>query len=297
MTDSIAQFSKLSLGTMSFSSPSVRFEQDLGRDSERTSKLDDSNSDSQSDSTPSVRGDEEPEDQNLVRSPSKLIYTLDGVSPEIRAGALDAFGDPPRLTLQYCRLRDSVYAFQMTELVHRSVRIGGPGSRFPTPQCSCHPEGSPSSTPPCKHILWLMDRIVKQTHYGQDPKTPIPLTRNGIPEPLSDSFRSIAAFHLDILASTLHSTTTTPDAPRDALVNLSSTRSREARELLAAVSNCIPEEYRPDIFGNMRTGSNQVEKRHDLDYTVARMLFTNDEFFDYFRASARKTVGYLSRNL
>ena len=74
---------------------------------------------------------------SVIRSPSRLSYRIDNLPPDAQSRVREAFKDPPRLTLQYCRLRDGVYAFQMSELVPRSIRIGGPGSPFPSPRCSC----------------------------------------------------------------------------------------------------------------------------------------------------------------
>src|SRR3546814_12264201 len=54
-----------------------------------------------------------------VCSSDLLTYKIGGLQPEVQSAVRDAFEDPPKITLQYCRLKDDVYAFQMTELVPR----------------------------------------------------------------------------------------------------------------------------------------------------------------------------------
>ncbi|CAI4216406.1 unnamed protein product [Parascedosporium putredinis] len=64
---------------------------------------------------------DEDEDSSLVRSPTRLTYHLGGLPRSIQGAARDAFQDPPKITLQCCRLKDGVYAFQMTELLAKQT--------------------------------------------------------------------------------------------------------------------------------------------------------------------------------
>ena len=116
-----------------------------------------------------------------------------------------------------------MYAFQMTELVNHSVRIGDPDSDHPTPSCSCAAPvdrgeggggGSPGAErgvrgsawprpPPCEHILWLLDQLARRIHYDNDPSVPLTLSPAGHAEELGHPFAAIKRFHLDVLAYSL----------------------------------------------------------------------------------------------
>jgi hypothetical protein len=216
----------------------------------------------------------EDEDDHLVRSPSKLLYSLDQLPDKAKAVVRDAFTDPPRLALQRCRLINNTYAFQMTELVTRSIRIRAPEDGGARLSCSCGEEDGL-----CEHLVWLLDQIMKQTLYDHEDDKPLTMTGKGCAVEMGDPFRAIADHHLDILASGLHCQLVDPDAkPED---ELDPQRVVESRELLAAVHAVPPEEFRPDIFSNPTLGKKTL-KRQDLDQTVFRMLVDNHHFFHYF---------------
>ncbi|KAF3344870.1 Protein TOXD [Verticillium dahliae VDG2] len=246
-----------------------------------------SSSDPEGDSEDSSAEDETP---TIVRSPTKLTYKIDRLSDETRSTVREAFKDPPRLSLQYCRLQDDTYAFQMTEMVPRSIRIGSSESKFPTPRCSCGKQNGP-----CKHLLWLLDQLVKQTLYDQDPASPLTMTSKGFAEEVGDPFSSISDFHLDVLADSLRCRVVHPDSGNDDDdddddddEDLDPSRVQEARELLASVAAVDPEEYREDIFTDPTPGTNII-KRRDLECTIFRMLLDNNDFFHYFLSRARSS--------
>ncbi|PNH54001.1 hypothetical protein VD0003_g3449 [Verticillium dahliae] len=246
-----------------------------------------SSSDPEGDSEDSSAEDETP---TIVRSPTKLTYKIDRLSDEPRSTVREAFKDPPRLSLQYCRLQDDTYAFQMTEMVPRSIRIGSSESKFPTPRCSCGKQNGP-----CKHLLWLLDQLVKQTLYDQDPASPLTMTSKGFAEEVGDPFSSISDFHLDVLADSLRCRVVHPDSGNDDDdddddddEDLDPSRVQEARELLASVAAVDPEEYREDIFTDPTPGTNII-KRRDLECTIFRMLLDNNDFFHYFLSRARSS--------
>ncbi|KAF3358143.1 hypothetical protein VdG1_02920 [Verticillium dahliae VDG1] len=246
-----------------------------------------SSSDPERDSEDSSAEDETP---TIVRSPTKLTYKIDRLSDETRSTVREAFKDPPRLSLQYCRLQDDTYAFQMTEMVPRSIRIGSSESKFPTPRCSCGKQNGP-----CKHLLWLLDQLVKQTLYDQDPASPLTMTSKGFAEEFGDPFSSISDFHLDVLADSLRCRVVHPDSGNDDDdddddddEDLDPSRVQEARELLASVAAVYPEEYREDIFTDPTPGTNII-KRRDLECTIFRMLLDNNDFFHYFLSRARSS--------
>ncbi|KAH7358789.1 hypothetical protein B0T11DRAFT_355376 [Plectosphaerella cucumerina] len=276
MSAPTSKFGKLSLGGMT---PTTRSRaqaqaQSHAEDDDKSSTDIDSESDSSLD-------DEAP---SVIRSPSRLSYRVDNLPPDAQSRVREAFKDPPRLTLQYCRLRDGVYAFQMSELVPRSIRIGGPGSPFPSPRCSCA-----AASNPCKHILWLLDQLARQTLYGHDPGAPLTMKPEGYAEEVGDPYGSIASFHLDVAAEGLHCEVVreaSDSEDEDSQDDQEPTRAREARELLAAVADQDPESYRPDIFASPLLGKNII-KRHDLERTVARMLLDNADFYHYFLSLSR----------
>ncbi|KAK1691650.1 SWIM zinc finger protein [Colletotrichum godetiae] len=260
-----------------------------------------SSSEPESDSDSSLVDDD---DHSVIRSPSKLVYKVDSLSPDARLRVREAFKDPPRLSLQYCRLRDDVYAFQMTELVPRSIRIGSPDSPFATPRCSCR-EQQQKAGPPCKHLLWLLDQLVKQTLYDHDPTSPLTMTADGYPEEIGDPFSDISAFHLDVLADGLRCDVVTPDSEEDSEHTDSDDeaeeeehrqhpnphRVHEAREMLSAVmsSSSLTEDYRPDLFSDPPSTGKKPVKRRDLEGTIFRMLLANNDFFHYFLSQMRST--------
>ena len=238
------------------------------------------NEDVRSSSDPDSASDysTEDEDRPVVRSPTKLLYRVDHLPAKTRAAVRDAFDDPPKIALQRCRRINNTYAFQMTELVTRSIRIRTPDSADARLSCSCG-----GGEEPCEHLLWLLDQLVKQTLYGHDPDTPLKMTDRGYAEEVEDPFGSIAKHHLDVLADGLHCRVVVP--AQDADEPLDATRVRDSRELLSSVHGVSPGEFRPDIFDDPRRGKKTI-KRHDLDYTVFRMLLDSHHFFHYFLSVA-----------
>ncbi|KAL2108345.1 hypothetical protein VUR80DRAFT_3947 [Thermomyces stellatus] len=233
----------------------------------RTQHKEEVSSSEESDSESSASEDDE---SPYVRSPSKLTYNIGDLDPETQSTVRDAFGDPPDMTLQVCGQRGNVYAFQMTELVYQSIRIGSPDSSLPVPQCTC------GAASPCKHVLWLMDQLAKQTLYDYDADVPLNLTSHGYPEEMGHPFENISRFHLDLLADSLHCELTPQDSDDE-----DDLRAQEAHELLASVAAVAPEKYRADLTkGNHR--NKKTIKHGDLECTVFRMLLKNNEFFRYF---------------
>jgi hypothetical protein len=233
--------------------------------------------------------DSEDDSSSTVRSPTKLRYRLDKLPERLRESVRDAFGDPPKLAMQRRRLVDNTYAFQMTELVTRSVRIRGDpdGASSSRLTCSCGggaDEDAAGSS--CPHLLWLLDQLLKQTLYTQDHNTPVTMSANGWAEEMGDPFRTIAAHHLEVLAPSLHCQIVDPDADSDH--NIDPTRVLESRELLAHVHSTAPEDFRPDIFDHPTLGKKTL-KKNDLDCSVFRMLMDNPHFFQYFLSLSQPT--------
>ncbi|KAJ0352686.1 hypothetical protein COL154_004241 [Colletotrichum chrysophilum] len=294
------------------------------QDDEDSSEYHDSSSESESESGSSSDDamSEDDDDDNgegdepdVVTSPSKLSYRLDRLSPEDRKRVRKTFKKPPQLSLKLCLLHDNHYGFEMTELVHRSIRIGGPGSRWNGLHCSCRATDSRDGLP-CKHLIWLLDQVVKQTLYDHDPSSPLTMTPGGFPEEIGDPYNDISAFHSDVLADGLHvfnpdfgtgDDSDDSDASDESDESDSSEegdtsrpldrpiphRIQEVREMLSAISSSAPEDFRPDLLSSPTSSSRRSKKspikRRDLEATVFRMLLANDEFFHYFLSQMRST--------
>ncbi|KAH8180145.1 Zinc finger, SWIM-type [Sarocladium implicatum] len=223
-----------------------------------------------------------------VQSPSKLKYRIGHLSEARQSQIRDVFSDPPQLALQRCRLVNSTFAFQMTELVTRSVRIRAPdasGDGSSPLSCSC---GDSSEGEPCKHLIWLLDRVAEQTLYEPSRGKPLNMTEAGYSEEMDDPFRTIADHDLEVLGPGLHCPVVGGSSSEGSGIDVH--RVQEARELLAAVHNQSVDSFRPGLSGDVKdvTGS-KVFKRGDLDTTILRMLVDNNHFFQYFFSAASRS--------
>ncbi|KAF4971659.1 hypothetical protein FSARC_1576 [Fusarium sarcochroum] len=244
---------------------------------------DESSSESETDSDSSEFQDDssdfDDEEPAVIRSPTKLTYLVDHLPENTQSMVRDTFKEPPKIALEKCRRIGDTYAFQMTELVTRSVRIRAPENGTSKLSCSCRNDGQP-----CQHLLWLLDQIVKQTLYENDLSQPLKMNPAGYAEELGDPFKNISKYRLDVLADGLHCHLVTPDSEYD---NEPDTfRAQEAREILSSVYDVSPEDFRPDIFDQISLGKKTV-KRYDLEQTIFRMLLDNHHFFHYFRSLSR----------
>ncbi|EFY90890.1 SWIM zinc finger family protein [Metarhizium acridum CQMa 102] len=244
-----------------------------------------SDTDSGDDDYTNVEGNEH---LAIAQSPSRLLYNLDQLSDIRKAAVRDVFNEPPEIALQRCRRIGNTYAFQMTELVTRSIRIRAPEITETSPRlsCSCR-QGDEAPDAPCGHLLWLLDQVLKQTLYNHDGSKPLNLNKYGYAKEMGDPFQAICDFHLDILADGLHCPVVKPYSYADEHDDLNNHRITEARELLASVYSTPPELFRPDIFTHPAMDDDRIIRRNDLDYTVLRMLLDNSNFFQYFLSLSR----------
>ncbi|CAF3450758.1 hypothetical protein SNK03_000630 [Fusarium graminearum] len=283
MTSPSSHFSRLSLQSMSSETYSQARQQSFAHDSEQLHHDESSSSESETDSNSSDFDDDSSDsDENeasTIQSPTKLTYLVDHLPDTTQSVIRETFREPPRIVLEKCRRIDNTYAFQMTELVTRSVRIRAPEDGTSNMSCSCS-----DIEQPCRHTLWLLDQIVKQTLYDEDISKPLNMNSQGYAEAIGDPFQNISKYHLDVLAEGLHSHLVTPDSEYD---NEPDTfRAQEAREILSSVYDMDPKQFRSDIFDRVSLGKNII-KRHDLEQTIFRMLLDNHHFFHYFRSISR----------
>ncbi|KAF6816158.1 SWIM zinc finger protein [Colletotrichum plurivorum] len=334
----VKKFRELSLETMAPTTRSQAHRRSL-QAAAASSEPEDSNSESESDPgshhySSSSGEDDDGDDSNddevpdVVTSPSKLSYRVDGLPLEARKLVRNTFRRPPKMSLRKGTLHGDFYAFEMTELVHRSIRIGSPNSVFSWPQCSCAGPNERSSGGGgrlCEHMIWLHDQLVNQTLYDHDPSSPLTMTPRGYPGEIGDPFRNISSFHLDVLADGLHCNAFSPNSRAgedfegpddgdgsetssddssddgDSVEDLDELPNRrhiqEIHEMLSAV--CSPpsptslptEDFRPDLLSGASVSRSKKRpvKRRDLEATVFRMLLANTEFFHYFLSKLRTT--------
>lgn len=221
----------------------------------------------------------------IVRSPSTdLSYNISNLQPQTQELVRQLFHEtppeePPQIVLQWCQLSQEeqgshFYAFQMHEIVPRSIRIGAPDSRYPTPRCNCMRD----STQPCKHLMALLDQINYHT-LDQAPDRELTLTPAGFAAEAGNPFEKISGFHLEILADCLHCDVGSPESQTQP----NPFRVQETREVLAAVADVDSDEYRPDLFDTTALlGDHGIISRADLERTVIQMLLANNDFFAYF---------------
>lgn len=234
--------------------------------------------------------EEEEEDEATVRSPTKLRYNIDRLSPEtqksVRSLWGETFEEPPRIALQWCdRMLDSegnldFYAFQIHEVVPRSVRIGSPKSKYSEPQCQC---GRPQ---PCKHLIWLSDCIARQVLHDHDPREPLTLNEHGYPEELGEPlFRSIADMRLDILADGLHCDIGHPLSR----TRPTSHRVADAQGIVASVADVeehMFDSYRSDLTSADFDWDNIVHRK-DAEATLFSLLLTSHRLSSWLRSNLR----------
>ena len=279
MSSPTSRFSKLSLESM----PPTTRSQGQGQSSEaggpsRNPGGDDDSSD---------RADDDYDD-GPVRSPTtNLSYGVENLDDDTEELVRELFRPPPQeetpqIVLEWCGFSNDpdVYAFQLHEVVPRTIRIGSPTSRFPVPRCNCMED--PGSRP-CRHLVWLMDQLTKQTVPDHDPAAELELDGRGFPRVLGSPYARITDFHVDVLADDLHC----DFGPSLHHPEPNPHRVREVREMLAALAGADDDDdvdgYRPDLFDVpplLRTAD--IVARGELEYTLLRLLLSNNEFFALF---------------
>ncbi|KUI67840.1 hypothetical protein VM1G_02705 [Cytospora mali] len=258
----------------------------------RESYRDSGSDDDASDASMEEEEDDDDDEKMVIQSPATNIsYDISGLDPETQAGVRELFResppeDTPQIVLQWCQSVQEqedgqFYAFQMHEIVRRSVRIGSSQSRHRKPRCNCMGD----SDKPCKHLIFLLDQLNHHTSGQPLPDEPVHLGYDGDWAGRGNPFESISKYHLDLLARNLHCDVGSPDSRRA----VNTVRLQETREILASIAepdmdDYSVKEYRPDIFEDPDTTfeNDGIISYNDLTRTVANMLMANNEFFAYF---------------
>lgn len=236
--------------------------------------------------------DDEDYTRTVVRSPAtRISYDISDLDPETQSEVRQLFretpaSEPPSLALQWCQLNqeEQVYAFQLHEVVPRSIRIGSSASKYSTPRCNCMTD----IDKPCKHLIYLLDQL---NYLSSDNLLDEPVQKLGPRRPTTGAggqpFERISKYHLDLLASNLHCGIGSPDSRAE----FDSVRLEETREILATVATTpdpddhAVQRFRPDLFESRDTlllEQHGIVSPGDLTKTVAGMLLTNNDFFAYF---------------
>lgn len=292
-----SHFSRLSLGSMVPTTRSRRQQLASPGESEIFTSFgmasDPSSDAEESDALMEGDDDDDEDTRTVLSSPySKISYDISNLDQDTQSEVRQLFretpaSEPPPLVLQWCQFNQDqedsqFYAFQLHEVVPRSIRIGSPTSKYHQARCNCMGD----SPKPCKHLIYLLDQLNSITGDKVLDEPVQTLRPDGAPIQMDQPFEKIANFHLDLLASNLHCDVGSPESQ----ATINPVRLEETRELLAAVGNSDADDYavkhfRPDIFEQDR---DLLLQQHDiltddgLTKTVAKMLMTNNDFFAYF---------------
>ncbi|KAK4202463.1 hypothetical protein QBC40DRAFT_276383 [Triangularia verruculosa] len=242
--------------------------------------------------------DEEDSDQDIITSSTGLKYNISHLSRRTQQVVRGLYHQvstpgPPQISLELCGIKEEddadggfFYAFQMQEVVPCSIRIGSKNSKtYSKPRCEC-PDARYRNQRPCKHLIWLFDKISKQALYDHDLEADLTLTELGYPEQLHDPFEQISQIRLDILADDLHCDIFDPDndtAPP------TQARIQEAREMVAALAGVQPQKidtYRRDLGASHYTSSIQ---RGDLEATLFSLLLSSHSLAEWIRTGLGQT--------
>lgn len=288
-----SHFSRLSLDEAMAPTTRLHAQRELSRGKELLRSLlaqQDSSSDDEASDASTEEEDDDEDMRTIVRSPTtKISYDISSLDHDTQSEVRQLFretpaSEPPPLVLQWCQLNQEqqdgqFYAFQLHEVVPRSIRIGSPTSKYRNPRCNCMSD----TDKPCTHLIYLLDQL---NYFSSDQLLDEPVQKiepNGTR--ITQSFEKISNFHLDLLASNLHCSVGSPESN----AQISSVRLKEAREILATVAESDADDhavhhYRSDIFEKQGSilEEHGIVSYSDLTKTVAKMLVTNNDFFAYF---------------
>lgn len=237
--------------------------------------------------------DEDEDTGNIVSSPTGLKYNITNLPRKTQRVVREIFNQqvtatPPQISLELCGIKEDdseddgvFYAFQMHEVVPCSVRLGSRHSkRFSTPRCEC-PDARYRDERPCKHLIWLFDRISKEILFDHDPEDEFTLTEYGYAQELGDPFQQISKIRLDVLADSIHCDIAAPNCDT---APPSRARMREAREMVAAVAGIDRgelEHYRTDLETSYNNTT--LIRRGDIEATLFSLLLASHSLTAWVR--------------
>jgi hypothetical protein len=211
----------------------------------------------------------------------KIPYNQGHLSPGARDRLEAAFDG--RFCVEYCgertdATRGKYFVFHMAETVGHLVRIGTLGGIYSNVECS-----NCSEPQPCRHCFWLLDQINKHTLTDEQKRGPLVLLNQGYPSELPGPFERVTEIGLEELANRAH----WEIRPADYTGPNLDAKSKEIREIMAAFSPRLAEEYRPDIFNNHLSVDQSLDialAQRDLEAFVARSLMLDHNLFRHFQA-------------
>jgi hypothetical protein len=210
-----------------------------------------------------------------------IKYDQENLSPGAKERLEAAFDG--RFEVEYCGERtDSLgrgkyIVFHMAETVGHLVRIGTPGGNYNNVECS-----NCNEPQPCHHVFWLLDQINRHTLTDDQKGVPLVLSKRGYPSELPGPFERVTEIGLEELANRAH----WEIRPADYTGPNFLAKVNEVREMMAALSPHLAEEYRPDIFNNLSIDQSfdSALAQRDLDAFVAKSLMVDQDMFHHFRA-------------
>ncbi|KAL1884293.1 hypothetical protein VTK73DRAFT_3277 [Phialemonium thermophilum] len=258
----------------------------MGQETEDpTERREHSDSDGDDSSAFEDSGEEAP---TVVQSPTGLKYSIGHLSEDTQEMVRSLFAhvpdEPHEISLRWCdRLYDpdakaDFYAFQLSELVPRSIRIGSPQSRYQEPQCRC-------GATPCKHLVWLSDLIASQVLYDHNPDKLLTLNERGFADELGSPFKHISEMGLEVLATGLQCDVGAPGKHSGP----SLARKEGVREILASVADIHEHDlasYRIDLLDDAFNYKSIVH-RLDFEATLFSILIASHGLTAWVRSHLR----------
>jgi hypothetical protein len=192
--------------------------------------------------------------------------------------------------LDHCRQHGTRYAFQISyaEVQRYSIRISTTDIGSPT--CSCTEEGT------CRHVTWLLEQLSR--------------TRtDAVEAPPITPYEQISSMGLDTVCEELHwelregTDSDTEESHWQLKKDYSASevgrqtrgmvkeRMRNVRDILAALSTYVTDDFRPDIFDTPdEISMDEPLVLGDLEATLARILIKDDDIFHQLSALVPRNI-------
>ncbi|KAG9242404.1 hypothetical protein BJ878DRAFT_445548 [Calycina marina] len=148
------------------------------------------------------------------------------------------------------------------------------------PSCSCNEVG------PCRHVLWLRDQLARAgldvtggsqaRYYDQIASTGLQVICDDLQWDVGDvTATGKTTWRLE---KKLHAAALGPRTRASV-----GARMNKIRDILATLSDQLPDDYRADIFSNVQSiSTDSIVVKNDLGATLSRLLVADDTFLDRF---------------